>query len=79
MFLNDKYGSSILLTSIFLSSVVLTAVVSNYAFAIYFGAADYWGCNSNTKKTLGKLKVTTVQNGYSHWLTIPISLLPRAG
>jgi len=57
--IHDKHTSSMVLTSIFLSGIILiilTAVVSNYAFAINFGAAGDWGCNSNTKKTLSNIR-----------------------
>ena len=52
----NRRSFSIILTSIFISGLVLTTLVSNYASAFNAGVAGDWGCGSNAKTTLSKIK-----------------------
>ena len=56
MVLWNKRSFSIMLTSIFISGLMLTTIVSNYASAFNAGVAGDYGCSSNTKSTVSKIK-----------------------
>ena len=56
MILWNKGSFSIILTSIFISGLMLTTLASNYASAFNAGVAGDYGCGSNAKTTISKIK-----------------------
>lgn len=52
----SRHSTLILVAFIFLSGIMVTYFVSNYAFAFNAGVAGDWGCSSNTKNTLSRIR-----------------------